>query len=189
MARIEYDEDDQLGDERGGDAPDWRRRLLTWGLAVVGLGLGFLVPYTLYLNHQVSERFGELRWQVPTRVYARPLRLAPGLAMDAQTLKTELAAASYHEGDGVRAGTYAQDGARWTIASRGFRDVDGVVGPSRIQVSVSGGRVGTVRDLVGKREVKAARLDAARIATLYGQKQEERRLVRVEDVPQLFTDT
>ena len=32
-------------------------------------------------------------------------------------------------------------------------------------------------------------MDAARIATLYGQRQEERRLVRVEDVPQLLTDT
>ena len=43
----------------------WRRRLLTWALAAVGLGLGFLIPYTLYLNHQVGERFGQLRWQMP----------------------------------------------------------------------------------------------------------------------------
>lgn len=187
MARIDYDEDDL--DDDGGDAPDWRRRLLTWGLAAVGLGLGFLIPYTLYLNHQVSERFGELRWQVPTRVYARPLRLAPGLAMDAQTLKTELDAAAYHEGDGLRPGSYKRDGRRWTISSRGFRDVDGAVGASRIEATVSGGRVSALRDLAGKRAVKAVRLDAARIATLYGQKQEERRLVRVEDVPQLLTDT
>jgi penicillin-binding protein 1B len=190
MARIDYDEDDIDDDDASGrSAPDWRRRLLTWGLAAVGLGLGFLIPYMVYLNHQVSQRFGELQWQVPTRVYARPLRLAPGLAMDARTLKTELDAAAYHEGDGVRAGTYVRDGGRWTISSRGFRDIDGAVGPSRIEVVLSGGRVSAVRDLAGKREVRAVRLDAARIATLYGQRQEERRLVRVEDVPQLFTDT
>ncbi|MGI8560359.1 MAG: penicillin-binding protein 1B [Luteimonas sp.] len=187
MARIDYDEDDyEEGDH--GPVPDWRRRLLTWGLAAIGLGLGFLVPYTLYLNHQVGERFGQLRWQLPTRVYARPLQLAPGLAMDTQTLKTELAAASYREGDGVRPGTYSQDGSRWTIASRGFQDVDGTVGPSRIEARVSGGRVSSVSDLAGKRKVKSARLDPARIATLYGQKQEERRLARVEEVPQLLTD-
>ena len=113
MARIEYDED-----EEGGKRPpagDWRRRVVTWTLAAIGLGIGFLVPYTLYLNHQISERFGALRWQVPTRVYARPLRLAPGLAMDAQTLKTELDAASYREGDGIRPGTYAREDGRWTI--------------------------------------------------------------------------
>jgi len=189
MARIEYDEDDHDDDAHGASGSDWRRRLVTWVLAAIGLGIGFLVPYTLYLNHQISERFGELRWQLPTRVYARPLRLAPGLAMDAQTLKTELDAASYREGDGVRAGTYSHDGGRWTISSRGFRDVDGVVGPSRIEATLSGGRVGALKDLAGNKAIKAARLDAARIATLYGQKQEERRLVRVEDVPPLITDT
>src|SRR3546814_8951939 len=83
---------------------------------------GFLIPYTLYLNSQVSERFGQLRWQVPTRVYARPLMLAPGVAMDAQTLKTELAAASYREDGGKRTGTYSHEGPEWVIASRGFRD-------------------------------------------------------------------
>src|SRR3546814_2875043 len=83
VARIDYDEDE---DEIDGDGrPDWRRRLLTWTLAAIGLGLGFLIPYTLYLNSQVSERFGQLRWQVPTRVYARPLMLAPGVAMDARS--------------------------------------------------------------------------------------------------------
>src|SRR5690606_17801250 len=125
------------------------------------------------LNHQLSERFGELRWQVPTRVYARPLRLAPGLALDAQTLKLELAAAAYREGDGVRPGTWREEDGRWTISSRGFRDVDGAVGPSRVQVTLSGGRVRSLRVPDGERELKAARLDAARIATLYGQKQEE----------------
>ena len=185
MARIDYDEDDDLEGE-GADAPDWRRRLLTWGLAAVGLGLGFLIPYTLYLNHQVSQRFGQLQWQLPTRVYGRPLELAPGLAMDTRTLKTELEAASYHEGDGQRPGTYHHEGSRWTIASRGFNDVTGPVRPSRIEATVSGGRVRQVRDLVGKRAVDSARLDPARIATLYGQKQEERRLVRIEEVPELL---
>ncbi len=188
MARIEYDDED-ADDDIGNGAPPWRRRAVTGLLAVVGLGLGFLIPYTIYLNHQVSERFGELRWQVPTRVYARPLQLAPGVAMSAASLKTELDAAGYREGDGVRPGTYATEGARWTIASRGFRDVDGVVAPARVQVTLSGGRVSRLRAADGDGAVDAARMDPARIATLYGQRQEERRLVRVEDVPALLTDT
>ena len=56
----------------------------------MGLGLGFMIPYLLYLNHQVTQRFGALQWQIPTRVYARPLYLAPGVAMDVQTLKLSL---------------------------------------------------------------------------------------------------
>ena len=188
MARNDYDDEaldeDDIDD---GDGPGWRQRLLTWGLAAVGLGLGFLIPYTLYLNHQVTERFGELRWQIPTRVYARPLQVAPGLAMDAQTLKTELDAAAYRDdGAGERPGTYTREGGRFTISSRGYIDVDGKVAPRRLQVSLSDGRIAVVRDLGRKQNLKAARLDPARIATLYGQKQEERRLVRLEEVPELL---
>ncbi len=188
MPRIENDDDSYDHDDGdAGSGRDWRRRLLTWGLAAIGLGLGFMIPYTLYLNHQVSERFGELRWQLPTRVYARPLQLAPGLAMDAATLKTELAAASYQDdGAGVRPGTYSHDGGRWRIASRGFQDVTGTIGPSRIEVGLSGGRVASLRDMARRQSIRAARLDPARIATLYGQKQEERRLVELKDVPELL---
>lgn len=188
MARIDYDEDelDNDGNDGDGHAPTWRRRLVTWALAAIGLGLGFLIPYTLYLNHEVGQRFGQLRWQIPTRVYARPLELAPGQALDPGTLKTELDAASYREDSGERPGTYARQGGRFTVASRGFNDVDGAVPARRIEVVVSGGRVASLRDLTSRKSLKTTRLDPARIATLYGQKQEERRLVRIEEVPELL---
>lgn len=184
MAQIDYDED-ETSDES--ESPQWRRRLVTWTLAAIGLGLGFLIPYTLYLNHEVGERFGQLRWQIPTRVYGRPLELAPGLTLDAATLKTELDAAAYHEGDGERPGTYSRKGGRWLISSRGFDDVDGQVPARRIEVSLSGSKVAAVREATDKkRALKRARLDPARIATLYGQKQEERRLVSLKEVPELL---
>ncbi len=191
MPRIEdeddlYDLDDDGGDNSGSGTTDWRSRLLTWGLAAAALLLGFLIPYMLYLNHQVGERFGKLRWQVPTRVYARPLVLRTGVAMDAQTLKTELDAASYRDGDGERAGTYDRNGARWRISSRGYNDVDGRVAPAVLEVTLSGGKVSTIRDVAGKRALRSARMDPARIATLYGQSQEERRLVRMDEVPALL---
>ena len=185
------DEDDRLDEgNRRSEGRSWRRRLLSWALVAVAVGMGFLIPYTLYLNHQVTMRFGQLRWQVPTRVYARPLQVAQGIAMDARTLKTELDAASYRDdGTGERPGTYGSKGGRWRIASRGYQDVGGRIGPSRIEVRVSGGRVQSVRDVERNRVVKSAKLDPARIATLYGQKQEERRLVRISEVPPLLTDS
>lgn len=185
MARNDYDDPEQDASEDEA-APAWRRHLLTAVLAAIGLGLGFLIPYTLYLNHQVSERFGQLQWQIPTRVYARPLQLAPGMAMDARTLKTELDAASYREDGGEQPGTYAREGGRFTISSRGYIDVDGRVPARRVQVVLADGRVSSLRDPVSRQGLKAARLDPARIATLYGQKQEERRLVRLEEVPELL---
>jgi len=200
MPRIK--DDDDLYDDEDGDSGDagsgtgasggdsggsnWRSRLLTWGLAAAALLLGFLIPYMAYLNHQVGERFGKLRWQVPTRVYARPLMLRQGSALDARTLKTELDAASYRDGDGKRSGTYARNGSRWKISSNGYFDVDGRIAPAQLEVTLSDGKVSTVRDIASKKSLRSARLDPARIATLYGQQQEERRLVRIEEVPELL---
>jgi penicillin-binding protein 1B len=44
----------------------------------VGLFFGFLLPYTLVLNKRVQDRFDDLVFAVPTRVFARPLPLAAG---------------------------------------------------------------------------------------------------------------
>ncbi|MEE7567658.1 hypothetical protein HH297_15405, partial [Xanthomonas sp. Kuri4-3] len=129
--RHDYDDPEELEDDIDHEGPRWQRRLIVWGLAALALALGFLIPYTLYLNQQVTQRFGELRWQIPTRVYARPLVLAPGKALDPASLKTELDAASYRDdGRGEMAGTYRQEGGRFSIASRGYVDVDGQV-PAR----------------------------------------------------------
>ncbi|TQD44387.1 penicillin-binding protein 1B [Marilutibacter aestuarii] len=179
---VPYDED-EIDDD---NSPRWRGRLVTLVLALAALGLGFLVPYMIYLNHEVGERFGQLQWQIPTRVYARPLRLEPGLRMDADTLRTELAAAAYREGDGQAPGTYLHDGSRWVIASRGFNDVDGAVAARRVELRLASGRVTRLEGADGEKGLAQARLDPARIATLYGQKQEERRLVRIQDVPDLL---
>ena len=108
MARIDYDEDDLP--EPQSRPPVWRRRLVTWTLAAIGLGLGFLIPYTLYLNEQVSERFGQLRWQLPTRVYARPLRLAPGVALDAHSAFTSFYKSNRWKEIPARAGAFEQSG-------------------------------------------------------------------------------
>jgi penicillin-binding protein 1B len=185
-----YDNDDagqSKDDFADGEGGRWQRRFLIVALAALALLLGFLIPYTMYLNKQLVQRFGELRWQIPTRVYARPLVLAAGRALDVSTLSTELHAASYREdADGQVPGTYHQEGGRFTISSRGYIDVDGRVAPRRVQVALGGGQVLSLRDAGSGKALNAARLDPARIATLYGQKQEERRLVQLENVPELL---
>jgi penicillin-binding protein 1B len=166
-----------------------RPALLAGLLAAIGIGLGFLVPYLWAVDRWMQHEFGRLAWQIPTRVYARPLQLAPGMALNEDALRDELAAAGYRKGDSLQgAGSYAEIGGSFRIASRGFRDLDGELPPRAVTVTVAKGRVSALTDGSGGK-LESARLDPARIATLYGAAREERRLVRLEDVPPLLVAT
>lgn len=157
-------------------------------LVAFGLLAGFLGPYVWVADREVRDAFGRLTWQVPTRVLAQPLELAPERAMTPEALEVELAASRYVPDEAARhPGSYARAGERFVIFTRGFSDLEGAWPAQRVEVSISGGRVRSVR--VGDKAVSRVRLDPARIATLYGEKQEERRLVRLEDVPTLFLTT
>lgn len=152
-----------------------------------GLLLGLAVPYIWYLDKQVRTEFAQLQWQVPTRVYARPLLLKPGVRLDAAALELELAAATYrNDGVGQVPGTYSHKGNRFQIGTRAFTDMDGPVPEQRLDVALAGGRVAQLRDGRTRKRLDSARVDPARVATLYGIDEEERRLVRMEEVPGLF---
>ncbi|RCS31330.1 penicillin-binding protein 1B [Rhodanobacter denitrificans] len=152
-----------------------------------GLLVGFVLPYTLVLNKRVQERFNDLVFAVPTRVYARPLPLAVGLPMKPAALELELTFAGYsNDGRGQVAGSWAKEGARFTVSSRGYAGPDGGELPKRIRVTLGNGVVQSVQDVASGKKIELAHLDPARIATLYGATQEERRFVHLADVPPLL---
>ena len=164
-----------------------RDRLIRFVLVGLGVMLGLGLPYVWYLDRQVRLEFEHLAWQVPTRVYARPLALKQGLRLGPDTLELELGAATYRKDTAAGVpGTYSRDGGKFRIATRGFVDVDGPVAARRLDVTISGGRVASLRDAATHKRIDAARVDPARVATLYGIEEEERRLVRLEDVPPLM---
>ncbi|MBL0040827.1 MAG: hypothetical protein IPP28_07220 [Xanthomonadales bacterium] len=72
---------------------DLLRRFYRWFRVPIWLGLGlaigFLGPYLWYLDRLVRAGFDGLRFDTPSRVYARALELRPGRAMDAETLLLE----------------------------------------------------------------------------------------------------
>ena len=155
----------------------------------IGMGLlvGFVLPYTLVLNKRVQDRFNDLVFAVPTRVYARPLPLAVGQPMTSSALELELTFAGYsNDGKGQVGGSWQKEGLRYTISSRGYAGPDGGELPKRIRVTLGGGSVKAVQDAGSGKVIELEHLDPARIATLYGASQEERRFVRLTEVPPLL---
>lgn len=164
----------------------WRLlRIPVW--IALGLTVGFLLPYTLILDKRVQSRFNDLVFAVPTRVYARPLALAPGAPMNAAALELELTFAGYtRDAHGKVPGSWSRDGDHYVISSRGYAGPDGGELPKRVRVTLSQGQIESVTDEASRQPLKLAHLDPARIATLYGAQQEERRIVRLADVPPLL---
>jgi penicillin-binding protein 1B len=154
----------------------------------IGFAIGFVVPYTLVLDHRVKTRVTEIDFTQPTRVYGSPQLLEAGVPMDKATLELELQMAGYTEAAHVAhvPGTYSLDGDKFIIASRGYMDPVGGELPRRVRVTLGSGSVRSVFDLTADKPLRKTHLDPARIATLYGSEQEERIIVQLAELPPLL---
>ncbi|TAN05396.1 MAG: penicillin-binding protein 1B [Rhodanobacteraceae bacterium] len=156
----------------------------------IGFAIGFVLPYTLVLDHRVKTRVTEIDFSQPTRVYARPQLLEAGVPMNKATLELELQMAGYTEAAHVAQvpGTWSADGDTFTIASRGYMDPVGGELPRRVRVTLAAGRIASVFDLTANKPLHKTHLDPARIATMYGAEQEERIVVQLAELPPLLVE-
>ena len=156
----------------------------------IGFAIGFVVPYTLVLDHRVKTRVSEIDFTQPTRVYARPQLLQAGVPMNRATLTLELQMAGYTEAAKTAQvpGTWSADGDKFIIASRGYMDPIGGELPRRVRVTLGSGRIQSVLDLTADKPLHKSHLDPARIATLYGAEQEERIVVTLSELPPLLVE-
>lgn len=162
-------------------------RLLRWGLLAAGIALGLLIPWTLWLNHLVVAEFEGRKWDLPSRVYARPLSLYPGLRLSGPALEQELEAAGYRRvANPDSPGTYSASAGRYEIFRRGFRFDDGVQEALKVRVSLSAGVVSTMTSPGGGADLGLVRLDPAEFASIYPLHEEDRSLVSLDEVPEML---
>ncbi len=162
---------------------NWRRHL-GWAvpavvLAAVAAGLWLLRPFW-----QLTQHLGERTVTEPTRLYGAPLLLRRGDPMSAWRLERELEPLGYRE---TSAGSpppgfhrLDDDGGvihvRRTPTPRGWRPA------GRLEIAIAGGRVARLR-WEGE-SVEETFLEAPVVAGYYGPSRQERRPVRLEDLPE-----
>lgn len=152
----------------------------------LGLGLGLFAPWLAWLNHLVTSEFEGRKWDVPSRVFARPLTLYPGMALSRDGLGTELEVAGYRRTpEATEAGAYSISGGRYTIYRRDFRFDDGPQAPLRFVVGIDDGQVSVLTNAAGA-PLDIVRLDPAEIASIYPLHDEDRSLVAIGEVPELL---
>ena len=165
----------------------WAGRIWRLLLLAAGVVLGLLVPWVVYLNHQVTTEFEGRKWDIPSRVYARALDIYPGLPLTREDLEIELTVAGYRSAGAVsRPGLYRASGSTFEIFRRPFRFPDGAEKALRFTVQLGSGQVTAVRDADSRREMDLVRMEPAEIASIYPLQKEDRSLVKIEQVPPLL---
>lgn len=159
-----------------------------WVMALIGVVA--IMGYAAYLDHQVRERFEGARWELPARVFARPLEIYAGKALSADALEEELRLLHYQSVEDLTAtGVYRAQGDTVTLHSRGFPFWDAVEPARLLRVEFRGDRVAGVFDARKNTILDLTRLEPVPIANIYPTHLEDRLVARLVDVPPLLTKT
>lgn len=142
----------------------------------------------VYLDVRITATFTDKMWEIPAKVYARPLELFPGATLAADDLAWELEVLGYRKvADPRRPGEVARTGNRFELYTRGFDFPGEREAPRRLSLAVDGERLQSLQDSGGP--VDLMRLDPVQIGGIYPQHGEDRILVRLQDVPESLLAT
>ena len=167
--------------------PGLLRRLFRLLMLLVGIGIGLSAPWVIWLDMQVRGEFEGRIWEVPSRVYARPLSLYAGKAISKDSLLLELKASGYRQAQQASApGSYSVNGNSFDINRRAFIFDDGNRPATRFRLQLNGKTVETLSNVSGSEDPGLVRLDPAEIASIYPLHDEDRTLVALNDVPELL---
>lgn len=183
--------------ERSEDPKKTFMKRAVWSIVLIGflvlLGWAGVSGWRFYrqLEQEVVARFDGHSWQVASKIYAEPLLLYPGQKILARTLIEHLTRLGYHAAPGaVRVrGEYAYDAEQGHVQFflREFPAVSQRGTARRIRIVLGEGTIERIVDLeADEAQLNAIDLDPEVITKLYGKVWEERRIVKLYDLPSLL---
>jgi penicillin-binding protein 1B len=142
---------------------------------------------TAFLDAWVQKRFDSHQWQLPARVYARPVELYQGRQLSRDHLTRLLGLMRYRQdGRAAAPGSYALQSSRLLLHTRGFSDSDGGEPARLLSLELRDNRLQSVVDSRQPDKQIVARLEPVQIGSIHPRHHEDRVLVRLDDVPPLF---
>ena len=156
-------------------------------IAVLGATLFFV--WVFYLNARVTTEFKGQLFAEPARVYAKPLSLYPGLELSQRTLIEELQRLGYRQvSTRAGSGTFWPTGNTIELVTRAYAFWDGAQPIRHLWVDFSNNRIQSIRDTdIGL--VDLVRLDPLVIGSLFLGHKQDRHLLSIDEVPDLFRES
>ena len=146
-----------------------------------------IVATVVWLDYRIVSAFEGRRWDLPARVYARPLELAAGVPLSAGDLEGHLRDLGYKavSGGAPRPGSYYRRGESFRILTRAFPFWDGRQSSLSAQVDLAAGSVRSIRTTEGD-PLGTLRLDPKALGTVFPGAAEDRLILAPEEIPELL---
>jgi len=162
--------------------------LVVLAVCIIGLAI-----YLIRQDSVVRSKFDGQRWEIPAKVFARPLELYVGATVDEKSVRDELTLLGYKKDATYQAsGTYIESGDSLFVHTRGFnfgssREPEQVL---KIKFASSAANGATIADIQSTQANTSGvvRLEPVLIGGIYPRINEDRVLIKLSDTPQSLID-
>ena len=160
--------------------------LIVFLLAAGGVAL-LAVPYILKLDGQLTDWFEGKRWELPARIYARPLELYVGKTLTVSALKEELIQLHYSkETIPEKPGEYSIKNNQIVIFGRTFAFPDTLQPATLVKLTIHDNTITNLAGANNKKVDNIFRLEPVQFASIYPTQNEDRLLIKLADAPELL---
>lgn len=161
------------------------------GLIFLILVIGIFVAFSIYLirlDNIIRNKFEGQRWDIPAKVFARPLEVYANAPITQENFIQELKLLGYtNTSNYEKSGSYVTQGNKLYVHTRGFDYGDSTEPEQVLEVGFSDGRVGDIRSTKPS-STGIARLEPMLIGGIYPQHNEDRVLIKLDRVPKTLIE-
>ena len=149
--------------------------------------IGIFVAMSVYLiriDNIVRTKFEGQRWDIPAKVFARPLEIYTNAPINQQDLSQELKMLGYKNTESyAKTGSYVVSGNEMYVHTRGFDFGDSVEPEQILKIAFNENAIADV-SATKPSSTGIARLEPMLIGGIYPQHNEDRVLIKLKNVPQ-----
>jgi len=169
---------------------NFSKKIKSFLIKVNVLGFFVLLFLTIYLDSKVKNAFDQQAWEIPAKVYARPLNFSIGQALSISDLVKELKLLGYRKKiKATSNGEFEQYQNTFVINTRPFNFWDGGQSSQTIQLSIENQQVSQLIDFSSQQAINFLRLDPLLLGNIQvnpNRTAEDRQLVTLDSLPSHF---
>ena len=160
---------------------------LLFSILVIGAFIAFSI-YLIRLDNIIREKFEGQRWDIPAKVFARPLEVYANAPVNQADFVEELKMLGYKNQQNYdKSGSYVTENNRLFVHTRGFDYGENIDPEQVIEVAFNDNKISDVR-ATKPSSTGMVRLEPLLIGGIYPQHNEDRVLIKLNRVPKTLID-